>query len=174
MTGRISWSSHFIKRYSREICDYYWGILLLSVPCKVFCKAIHNQLMSRIELVLCKDQCGFHPQCGRADRLSTLRILMEKGREFWPTLDICFIILRKAYDSFESTSPLNCSSVLLPHLYIHVLPQIISITQAPHAESMCSYLSVWDDLFCVFNHKSSASRLCAGSHLLQPPPECCY
>ena len=57
------WQSQLLvslhKKGSRTICDNYCGIALLSIPGKVFAKAILNQLKPRAEQLLPESQCGF-------------------------------------------------------------------------------------------------------------------
>ena len=67
------------KKGSRSLCDNYRGIALLSIPSKVFAKAILNRLKPRAESLLRENQCGFRKGRGCADQLFSLRILMEKA-----------------------------------------------------------------------------------------------
>ena len=57
------WQSQLLvplhKKGSRTTCDNYRGIALLSIPGKVFAKAILNRLKPRAEQLLHKGQCGF-------------------------------------------------------------------------------------------------------------------
>ena len=96
------WQSQLLmplhKKGSRTICDNYCGIALLSIPGKVFAKAILNRLKPSIEQLLHESQCGLHRSSGCADQLFSLRVLMEKTREFYQLLCACFIDLKKAYD----------------------------------------------------------------------------
>ena len=102
------WQSQLLiplhKKGSRTICDNYRGIALLSIPGKMFAKAILNRLKPRAEQFLHENQCGF--QCGRgcADQLFSLRMLMERSREYRHPLYVCFIDLKKAYDSVNRDS----------------------------------------------------------------------
>ena len=66
---------------------------------KIFAKAMLNRLKPRADLLLRESKCSFRPGRGCADQLFSLRILMEKAREFCRSLYICFIDLKKAYDS---------------------------------------------------------------------------
>ena len=70
------------KKGSQSDCDNYRGISLLSVPSKVFTKIISNRLKPRVELLLRENQCGFRTGRGCNDHIYTLRVLMEKAREF--------------------------------------------------------------------------------------------
>ena len=106
------------------------GIALLSIPCKVFAKAILNRLKPRAESMLRENQCGFRKGRGCADQLFTLRILTEKAREYHRPLYICFIDLRKAYDSVNR----DLLWLLLDRCY-NLPPKLLSILRALHADS---------------------------------------
>ena len=121
------------KKGSRTDCDNYRGIALLSTPSKVFAKVILNRLKPWAEAHLCENQCGFRSGRSCADHLFTLRILMEKAREFHRPLYMCFIDLKKAYDSLsrEALWRILTTSFNLPH-------KVLSIVQALHKDSVAS------------------------------------
>ena len=87
------------KKGAHDICDNFRGIALLSVPGKVLCRIIYNGLKERAELMLRENQRGFQEGRGCVDQVYNLRVLMEKAREFHSPLYLCFIDLKKAYDS---------------------------------------------------------------------------
>ena len=118
------------KKGSRSTCDNYRGIALLSTPSKVFSKAILNRLKPRVETLLRENQCGFRRGRGCADQLFSLRVLMERAREFRRPLYACFIDLRKAYDSVNR----NALWSVLKRCY-HLPTKLISIIQALHENS---------------------------------------
>ena len=127
------WKSQLLiplhKRGSRVNCDNYRGIALLSIPSKVFSKAILDLLKPRADLWLRENQCGFRPGRGCADQLFTLHTLMEKAREFRRPLYICFIDLKKAYDSVSRAALWSVlqRSYRLPH-------KLLSIIRALHED----------------------------------------
>ena len=49
--------------------------------------------------MLRENQCGFRKGRGCTDQLFSIRMLMERSREFCRPLFLCFVDLRKAYDS---------------------------------------------------------------------------
>lgn len=112
------------KKGSQSDCDNFHGISLLSVPSKVFTKVISNRLKPRVELLLCESQCGFRKGRG-FDQIYTLQVLMEKAREFHQPLYMCFIDLRKAYDSVNR----NALWTVLQRCY-HLPEKLLSIIQA--------------------------------------------
>ena len=128
------WQSQLLvplhKKGSRTICDNYRGIALLSIPGKVFAKAILNQLKPRAEQLLREGQCGFRRGRGCADQLFSLRMLMEKAREYHRPIYACFIDLRKAYDSVHRDSLWS----ILQHFY-HLPEKLLSIIRALHENS---------------------------------------
>ena len=108
MTGKAA-AHMFPQEESHTTCDNYHGIALLSIPNKIFSRAILNQLQPYAEL-LHGNQCGFRQSRGCADELFSLQVLMEKAMDFCKPIYICFIDFRKSYDS-EIPSGL-CYSVL--------------------------------------------------------------
>ena len=125
-TGKANYYSTSQER--RTICDNYHGIALLSTPSKVFTKAILNRVKPRTELFLHESQCGFRSGRGCADHLFSVRTLMEKAREFHhPLYNICFIDLRKAYDSINHEALWS----ILQSSY-HLPAKLISIIRAVH------------------------------------------
>ena len=118
------------KKGSRTSCDNYRGIALLSVPGKVFAKAILNCLKPRAEQLLRESQCGFRHGRGCADQLFSLRMLMEKAREYHQPIYACFIDLKKAYDSVHRESLWR----ILQHSYC-LPPKLLSIVRALHEDS---------------------------------------
>ena len=56
------WQKHFP-------IPLYHGIALLTIPSKVFAKALLIRVMSRVKLLLIQSQCSFHQVRGCADQL---------------------------------------------------------------------------------------------------------
>jgi hypothetical protein len=115
------------KKGSRTTCDNYRGIALLSIPGKVFAKAILNRLKPRAEQLLHEGQYGFRRGRGCADQLFSLRVLMEKAREFHQPIYACFIDLKKAYDSVHRDSLWR----ILQNTY-HLPDKLLSIIRTLH------------------------------------------
>ena len=118
------------KKGSHTICDNYRGIALLSIPSKVFAKAILNRLKPRAEQLLRESQCGFCRGRGCADQLFSLRMLMEKAREYNHPINACFIDLKKAYDLVNRDSLWH----ILQYSYC-LPPKLLSIIRALHEDS---------------------------------------
>ena len=70
------------KKGSYDGCDNFRGIALLSVPGKVFCRFLQNRMKEKVNRMLRENQCGFRQGLGCADQLFSLRMLMERAREF--------------------------------------------------------------------------------------------
>ena len=102
------WQSQLLvplhKKGSWTICNNYWGWDILSISGKVFAKAILHWLKPIAELLLGESQCGFKQGKGCVTQLFSLRIIMKKGREYHQPIYICFIDLRRAYDSVQHDS----------------------------------------------------------------------
>ena len=87
------------KKGDKTVCDNYRGISLLSVPGKVYTMLLHNRMKSAVDKVLSEQQCGFRPGRGCVDQIFSVRRIMEMAGEFNKPLHICFVDLKKAYDS---------------------------------------------------------------------------
>ena len=77
-----------------------------------------------------ESQCGFRHGRGCADQLFSLRMLMEKAREYHQPIYACFIDLKKAYDSVHRESLWR----ILQHSYC-LPPKLLSIMRALHEDS---------------------------------------
>ena len=128
------WLNHLIvplhKRGSRSECDNYRGIALLSIPSKVFTRVILNRIKPRAEALLRENQCGFHKGRGCTDQLFSLRVLMEKAREYHRPLYICFVDLHKAYDSINRAALRS----VLQYCY-HLPSKLLKIIEALHSNT---------------------------------------
>ena len=103
------------KKGSQSECDNFRGITLLSVPSKVFTKVIANRLKPHVESFLSESQCGFRKGRGCNDH---------------QPLYVCFIDLRKAYDSVNRTA----LWAVLQRCY-HLPEKLLSIIKAMHHHS---------------------------------------
>jgi hypothetical protein len=83
----------------RKICDNYRGIALLNITSKLFSRVILNRIQDLINCQLLEIQSGFRPNRSTMDQIFTLKMTMEKRREFNKPLFMCFIDITKAYDS---------------------------------------------------------------------------
>ena len=83
------------------LCSKWRGILLTSVPGKVFSKIINGRLVRHFEgqQVLPETQCGFRAGRGTTDMIFTLRMAIELARAKHLPLYVLFVDLMKAYDS---------------------------------------------------------------------------
>ena len=128
------WQSQILvplhKKGGRTSCDNYRGIALLSVPGKVFAKAILNRLKPRAKQLLRESQCGFRRGRGCADQLFSLWMLMEKAREYHQPIYACFIDLKKAYNSVHRESLWR----ILQHSYC--LPQSCCPSCVPYMKTL--------------------------------------
>jgi Reverse transcriptase (RNA-dependent DNA polymerase) len=105
-TGRApqSWKDAILvtlfKNGSKECCDNYRGISLLSVVGKVFSRVLLNRLLQWITpTILPESQCGFRQGRGTVDMIFTARQIQEKCIEQQLDLYQCFIDMTKAFDS---------------------------------------------------------------------------
>ena len=87
------------KKGDAEVCDNYRGISLLSVPSKVIAKILYRRIEAVVEPVLHEAQCGFRRKRGCVDQIFSLNQCLSMSREKGKSVYMCFVDLRKAYDS---------------------------------------------------------------------------
>ena len=83
----------------RKICDNYRGIALLNITSKIFSRIILNRIQDLIDCQLLEIQSGFRSNRSTIDQIFTVKMIMEKRREFNKPLFMCFIDITKAYGS---------------------------------------------------------------------------
>ncbi|CAF5049100.1 unnamed protein product, partial [Rotaria magnacalcarata] len=98
------WSSATLIRLyknkgDKKLCDNYRGISLLSVTGKIFSRIILNRIQNSVDERLLEIQSGFRSNKSTIDQIFTLKMAMERRREFNKPLFMCFIDIAKAYDS---------------------------------------------------------------------------
>jgi len=71
----------------------------LSIPSKVLAKVLYRRIEEKVEPQLHEAQCGFRKGRGCVDQIFNLRECMSASRQKGKPLYVCFIDLRKAYDS---------------------------------------------------------------------------
>ena len=86
------------KKGDCKKCTNYSGILLLSLPEKVYAKFLERKCQEIVEPKLEDGQCGFRPARSTTDQIFTLKQIFEKSWEYGKDLFACFVDLEKAYD----------------------------------------------------------------------------
>ena len=86
-------------------CKRWRGILLSSIPGKVFARILNARLTSRVEdmNILPESQCGFRAGRGTLDMICALKIAMEIADYKRHPFHVLFVDLVKAYDSVSRT-----------------------------------------------------------------------
>ena len=92
------------KKGDRSVCDNYRGISLLSVPGKVYTFLLYNRMKLAVNKALSEQQCGFRPGRGCVDQIFSIRRIIEMAGEFNKPLHVCFVDLKKAYDSVNRSA----------------------------------------------------------------------
>lgn len=82
-------------------CENWRGIMLLSVPSKVFSRIILNRMKEAIDQKTRKEQAGFRRNRSCTDQINTLRIIVEQSVEFRSPLYLLFVDFEKAFDSIN-------------------------------------------------------------------------
>jgi hypothetical protein len=87
------------KKGDVDICDNYRGISLLSIPSKVLAKILYRRIEKVTESKLDEAQCGFRAGRGCVDQIFNLKQCLSMARERRKPILLCFVDLKKAYDS---------------------------------------------------------------------------
>ena len=95
---RMSTIVPLLKNGDVEVCDNYRGISLLSIPSKVLAKVLYRRIEEEVEPQLHEAQ-WLSERKGCVDQIFNLRECMSASRQKGKPLYVCFIDLRKAYDS---------------------------------------------------------------------------
>ena len=100
-----SWKANYLvplpKSGDVTLCTRWRGILLSSVPGKVFSRIISGRLQEYLENhhILPETQCGFRSGRGTTGMIFALRMIMEIARVKQHPVYVLFVDLAKAYDS---------------------------------------------------------------------------
>ncbi|CAH1248421.1 Hypp8135 [Branchiostoma lanceolatum] len=121
----------FWKRKGDQlVCSNHRGITLLSIPRKLFNRILLTRaIRSRRRL----QQAGFMPNRSTTEHMSTLRLAIEKAREFRKDrhLYIAFIDLRVAFDTVDHASLLKILRLLgAPEKTITLFQQLYNTAES--------------------------------------------
>ena len=101
----IEWKEGYLiklpKKGDLSSCSNYRGIMLLSIPGKVFNRVILNRMKDAVDMHLRDQQAGFRKERSCIDQIATLRIILEQSLEWNSPLYVNFIDYEKAFDSVE-------------------------------------------------------------------------
>lgn len=123
------------KKGSKQVCDNYRGISLLSVPYKVLSKVIYKRLVPVVEALVGDYQCGFRASRSTIDQIFTVRQILEKAYEYQITIHQIFVDFKKAYDSISREALWQAMREF------HIPSKLIRLTQMTMAGSTYQVLS---------------------------------
>ena len=89
------------KKGDLGICKNWRGIMLLSVPSKVFCRIILERLKHDLDRKLRCEQAEFRKNKSCTDHIAVLRIIIEQSTEWQTPLYTNFIDFEKTFDSVD-------------------------------------------------------------------------
>ena len=116
------------------LCKNWRGIMLLSVPSKVFCRIILERLKHALDCKLHCEQAGFRKDKSWTDHIAALKIIIEQSTEWQTPLYLNFIDFEKALDSVDR----NVIWQLMGHY--GVLPKFINLIQELCEASSCQVI----------------------------------
>ena len=99
------WKEGFLvklpKKGDQSECENHRGIMLLSVPGKVFSRIMLERLKTAVDKKLWDHQAGFLKERLCIDQITTLRIIIEQLLEWNASLYVTFVDFEKALDSLD-------------------------------------------------------------------------
>ena len=102
------WKEGFLvklpKKGDQSECENHRGIMLLSVPGKVFNRIMLERLKTAVDKKLRDHQAGFRKKRSCTDQITTLRIIIEQSLEWNASLYVTFVDFEKAFDSLDRKS----------------------------------------------------------------------
>jgi hypothetical protein len=102
-----SWARGFItplhKKEDPLLPNNYRGITITSVVGKLFNSILNTRIIDYLtkHKVLCDEQIGFRAKCRTSDHIFVLKALMDSFKSQKKPLYMCFIDLKKAFDSIS-------------------------------------------------------------------------
>ena len=88
-------------------CDNWKEVTLLSVPGKVYCQMILNQMCEAVDSQICKEQAGLRLKLSCAKQIFTLNCIIGKYQEYQTFLAIWIIDFSKAIDCIHRSTLLK-------------------------------------------------------------------
>jgi len=143
----------FKNKGSRQVCDNYRAIALLSLVGKLFARVILMRLQVIADRVYPESQCGFRRHRSTIDMVFTLRLLQEKCIEQNKPFLAVFVDLTKAFDSVSREGL---------YLVLHKLgcpPKLLAIIKAFH-DGMSARVDFDGDLSEAFTVKCGVKQGC--------------
>ena len=96
------------KCSSTKECSNHCTIALLSHASKMMLKILHARIQHSVSREFPDIQAGFRKGRGTRGKMSNIPWIIEKAREFWKNIYLCFINYAKAFDCAET----NCGKLL--------------------------------------------------------------
>jgi len=88
-------------RVAQKTAGTTGGIILLSVPGKVFATVLLNKVRDQLLAHRTTEQSGFTPGRSTIDRIITLNTVIQSRKEFQRPIWIAFVDLKAAFDSVD-------------------------------------------------------------------------
>ena len=85
------------KKGDLRLCKNWRGIMLLSVPSKVFCRIILERLKHALDRKLRCEQAGFRKDKSCTDHIAALRTIIDQSTEWQTPLYTNFIDFEKSF-----------------------------------------------------------------------------
>ena len=103
-----------MKKGDLSNCGNYRGIMLLSIPGKVFYRILLDRMKDVIDPQLRDQQAGFRKDRSCTDQIATLRIILEQSLEWNSPLFINFKQTKSSHSSIPACDESSRSTGLTP------------------------------------------------------------
>lgn len=80
------------------MCSNYSGIILLSLPWKVYSRVLEKKIKTIVDPQIQEEKCSFCPGHGTLEQPYTLHRVFEDSWEFTQPVPMCFVDLDYAFD----------------------------------------------------------------------------
>ena len=98
MIGKRELYALYGKQGDKTDCGSYRGVTLLSHAGKLYGRILENRLRTHVESIIGEWQHGFRPGKSTIDLIFTIKMILEKSREWGKEKFALFIDMEKALD----------------------------------------------------------------------------
>ena len=110
------------KKGNLKLCTNYRTIALISHASKILLRIIMKRMEQKLEDEIHETQAGFRKGRGTRDHICSMRLIIEKCREYNVDLHACFIDYSKAFDHIQHQKMWNIMKDM--HFPAHIIQLI--------------------------------------------------
>ena len=116
--------------------ELYRGITLLSVPGKVYAHTVFSRAKKYLQSIWRREQSGFTPHRSTVDRIATLKLILQRRREYRKPCLVALMDFRSAFDSVDGPALwLLLKSRGIPQKLIDLMEDLYILTLSDGVQS---------------------------------------